>query len=100
MTYDELKKALAVFDIKDRATMREITRRHRNLVKLHHPDLCAVNDPAHIRRINEAYALIRSYVEGYSFSFAEEEFYLQSPEERLRRQFMDDPLWGGNPRCR
>ena len=28
------------------------------------------------------------------FSFTEEEFYEQNPEEQLRRQFMDDPLWG------
>ena len=100
MTYDELKQALAVFDIQERATLHEITRRHRNLVKLHHPDSGGVKDLEPIRRINEAYALIRSYIEGYTFSFAEEDFYSQNPEELLRRRFMDDPLWGGNARCR
>jgi hypothetical protein len=100
MTYEELKQALAVFDIQERATLHEIARRHRNLVKLHHPDRGGVNDLEPIRRINEAYALIRSYIEGYSFSFTEEEFYSQNPEELMRRRFMDDPLWGGSARCR
>jgi hypothetical protein len=30
----------------------------------------------------------------YRFSFAEEEFLEQNPDERLRQQFMDTPLWG------
>ena len=47
-----------------------------------------------IRKVNAAYRTLLDYVAQYSFSFAEEEFYEQNPEERLRRQFMDDQLWG------
>jgi hypothetical protein len=34
------------------------------------------------------------YVESYRFSFSEDEFYEQNAEERVRMQFMTDPLWG------
>ena len=93
MTYADLRAALTVFGLSDRATLKEIKIRHRELVKRHHPDAGAGN-PANIREVNAAYGVLREYVESYRFSFAEEEFYEQNPEERIRRQFMDDPLWG------
>ena len=47
-----------------------------------------------IRKVNAAYRTVFDYVSEYRFSFAEDEFYEQNPEERIRRQFADDPLWG------
>ncbi len=47
-----------------------------------------------MQKNNAAYALLHATVKDYRFSFAEEEFYEQQPEERLRQQFGDDPLWG------
>jgi DnaJ-class molecular chaperone len=94
MTYKELKMALQVFDLGERATLREIKSRHRQLVKRHHPDAGNADDPEQIRRVNASYRILLDYVTQYQFSFAEEEFYEQNPEERLRRQFMDDQLWG------
>jgi curved DNA-binding protein CbpA len=94
MTYAELEKALAVFNIPRRATMRQIKQRHRELVKLAHPDLPGGGDSERIRQINEAYRCLLDYCENYRFSFAEDEFLEQNPEERLRRQFAADPLWG------
>ena len=94
MTYDNLKKALHVLGLGERATMGEIKDRHRNLVKRYHPDAAGSGDGEMIRKVNAAYRIVQEYVTGYRFSFNEEEFYEQNPEERLRRQFMDDPLWG------
>lgn len=37
----------------------------------------------------------RSDEGAFSVTSCEEEFYEQNPEERLRRQFMTDPLRGG-----
>ena len=93
MTHQELKLALEVFGLGERATLREIKSRHRELVKRHHPDTGNGN-PEMIRKVNAAYQVLLDYVSQYSFSFSEEEFYEQNPEERLRRQFMDDQLWG------
>jgi DnaJ-class molecular chaperone len=94
MTYEELQESLQVFGLGERATLSEIKSRHRQLVKLYHPDAQGGDDQYHIRKINSAYRVLLEYVDSYRFSFAENEFYEQNPDERLRRQFMNDPLWG------
>jgi len=94
MTYDELRDALQVLGLRERSTIREIKVRHRELVKRFHPDSGNVDDPEKIRNVNAAYRVLLDYITEYRFSFAEEEFYEQNPDERLRRQFMDIPIWG------
>lgn len=39
-------------------------------------------------------ATVNPTVAVYRFSFAEDVFYDQNPDERLQQQFMDTPLWG------
>lgn len=96
MTYDELKAALHLFGLheNDLLTIRRIKERHRSLVKQHHPDQGG-NDPGMIRQINAAHRLLMEYLHNYRFSFSEEEFYRQNPEEHLKRQFSWDPVWSG-----
>jgi curved DNA-binding protein CbpA len=94
MTYEELQAALLVFRLDERASLKEIKSRHRELVKQYHPDAGDEQNPELIKKVNAAYRTLLDYVEPYRFSFAEIEFYEQNPEERLRRQFMDVPLWG------
>lgn len=94
MTYFDLQEALRVLGLGERATLKEIKTRHRELVKRHHPDAGVTDDPDTIRQVNAAYKIITDYVSGYRFSFAENEFYEQNPEARIWIQFADDPLWG------
>ena len=94
MTFQELQQALEIFGLSGRATLRQIKGRHRELVKRYHPDRGGEEDPERIRLINAAYRLLTDYCQNYAFSFEEEEFYVQNPEERLRMQFSDAPLWG------
>ncbi len=94
MTFQELQWALQIFGLPERATLREVKGRHRELVKRFHPDRGGGDDPERIRLINAAYRILAEYCQDYAFSFAEEEFYRQNPDERLRMQFCDDPLWG------
>jgi hypothetical protein len=96
MTYDDLKAALHLFGLheNDLLTIRRIKERHRTLVKEHHPDHGAA-DPEMIRRLNEAHRLLMDYLQNYRFSFSQEEFYRQNPEEHLKRQFSWDPVWSG-----
>ena len=93
MTYADLQEALRALGLGDRASQKEIKARHRELVKRHHPDTGNAADPETIRQINSAYGMLLNYVAAYRFSFDEEEFYEQCPEERIRMQFADDPLW-------
>jgi len=97
MTYAELQEALTSFGLGERATLKQIKDRHRQLVKAHHPDHAADSDPEAIRQVNAAYRVLLAYCENYRFSFSEAEFLEQFPEERLRRQFGWDPVWGGKP---
>lgn len=94
MLYEELLQALQVLCLPERATLREIKTRHRELVKRHHPD-AGGEEAERIRQINEAYRVLSGYCRDYRFSFSREEFFQQKPEERLRQQFADDPIWGG-----
>jgi DnaJ-class molecular chaperone len=93
MTYEELQNAIRLFGLSERATLRQISQRHRELAKRHHPDHGAA-DEGPMRAINEAARVLRAYCQNYRFCFSEEEFYEQNSEERLRRQFATDPVWG------
>ena len=95
MTYQALRKALDVFGLGERATLRRIKARHRQLVKEHHPDHGKTQNPAMIAKINAAHEILMDYCENYRFSFSEEEFFEQQPEERIKQQFGWDPVWSG-----
>ncbi|WP_243374264.1 J domain-containing protein [Geotalea sp. SG265] len=94
MTYQDLQAALDILGLGGRATLKQIKARHRELVRLHHPDTGNGGDPEMIRKVNAAYGVLQEYVVEYRFSFAEEEFYEQNPEARMMVRFADDPLWG------
>lgn len=100
MTHDELKSALRVFGFGERATLREIKARYRELAKRHHPDGGDSEETEEIYRVNEANRVILEYVESYRFCFSEREYLEQYPEEHLRRRLMADPLWGRAERFR
>lgn len=94
MTFRELQESLHILGLEDRVTMAKVKERHRQLVKRYHPDTGTESNADEIQRINGAYTVVSEYLEGYRYSFSEDEFYTQNPEENMRRQFMDDSLWG------
>jgi hypothetical protein len=93
MTHAELKTALTVFGFSehDQLTMAQIKHRHRELSRKHHPDL--QGEAHHMQNLNNAASILMSYLQSYRFSFSEDEFYCQNPDELLRLQFATDP-WG------
>ena len=94
MKYADLQEALRVLGLGERATLKEIKARQREMVKLHHPDTGSTGDGEMIRNVNAAHKVLLDYVSNYRFSFAVEEFCEQNPEERIRMQFAEDPLCG------
>jgi hypothetical protein len=98
MTYAELKAALCIFGFseRDQPTMAQVKKRHRELSRKSHPDLRGNSPADEMQRINAAAALLTEYLASYRFSFSEDEFYRQNPDERLRMQFSNDPVWGGS----
>ncbi|MDD2321122.1 MAG: J domain-containing protein [Geobacteraceae bacterium] len=95
MTYEELTRSLAILGLPERVTLGEIKQRYRCLVKESHPDTGKDADPDSFRKIHAAYRILMKYADAYKINCSEEEFYEQNPEERLRKQFLDDPIWGG-----
>lgn len=93
MAYEDLLEALKVFGLRRQATLAEIRKRYRQLAKQYHPDR-GNGDADEIRRINRSYSVLRDYCANYRYSFSLDEYLLQHPEERIQRQFYDDPLWG------
>ena len=93
MTYTELTAALAVFGYSghDQLTMSQIKGRHRELSRKNHPDLRGESQA--MQDVNSAAAILMAYLHAYRFTFSEEEFYRQNPDELLRVQFSTDP-WG------
>lgn len=95
MTFDELTNARHLFGLAERANFAEIRTTYRRLVRECHPDLHDGQDDDRIRAIIAAYRILREYCDGYDFSFQQDEFLRQYPDEWLRMQFANDPLWGG-----
>jgi len=96
MTFADLKQSLDILGLYDRVTMKQVKSRHRELVKRYHPDSGNDVDGEKIKLINAAFRVLSDYLDSYRFSFSEDEFYTQNPEERMRLQFMDNPHWGGD----
>lgn len=96
MQYGHLQAALGELGISGQATAQQVRDRYRELVKLYHPDSGAEADNPQIRRVNEAYNVVSAYLQNYVYDFSKDKFYQQYPEERLREQFYDADLWGGN----
>ena len=94
MTFEELQFALEEFDLPAQTTWKKIRERHRQLVRLYHPDKGESVDSERIRRINAAYKILNLYVGDYRFDFSKAQFLEQYPEERLREQFWSEKLWG------
>jgi DnaJ-class molecular chaperone len=95
MEFSDLEQACKIFGLKEKASYAEIKKRHRELLRRHHPDHNKDADEDQIRLINAAYAILEEYCANYRFSFSKKEFFEQNPEARLRAQFAYDPIWGG-----
>lgn len=98
MTYEDLKASLAIFgfDERDQLTLAQVKRRHRELVKASHPDVASDAIAQNMQRINASASFLFAYLQSYRFTFSEDEFYRQNPDERLRMQFANDPVCGGS----
>lgn len=70
-------------DIKPLSTFDEITKRYKQKAKKLHSDVGGNNEE--MQKLNEAYAIIKNYIQNYKFSFSEEEISRQFPEEFIKK---------------
>lgn len=97
-TFERVEKARIILELPEQATLKEIKKNHKRLLKKWHPDHCQ-EEPRQCQemaiRINEAYSIICTYLEKYKFSFARDEVEKYSTDEEWWvNRFGDDPLWG------
>jgi len=96
VNFKEIDGSRKLLGLGETATLREVKRSYRDLVKRYHPDKCKEKDKKRCERrmkeINKAYKLIMEYCESYRYSFTEKEvgdFYL-----KYMKGFQEDWMWG------
>ncbi|WP_300368135.1 J domain-containing protein, partial [Hydrogenimonas sp.] len=83
--YDKIHEALEILGLPTHVSLKDITSRYRYLASGKHPDIGG--DADEMARINEAYRLLKSYIEHYRFSFSEEEVSKQFPQDTHAKRF-------------
>ncbi|PLY09088.1 MAG: molecular chaperone DnaJ [Arcobacter sp.] len=78
MDYEEFQNAVDSLGILTKLDQKSLKKNYLKLSKKYHPDAVDGSDEK-FREINEAYNLLKTYVENYKFSFEKEEFLEQYP---------------------
>ncbi|WP_456430492.1 J domain-containing protein [Nitratifractor sp.] len=85
-TTREIQDALERLGLPRMVTAREVKRRYRELARRYHPDRPG-GDAEKMRGVQEAYDLLREYMENFRFRFDEEEIARQFPEREHNERF-------------
>ena len=95
-------QAAEILNLREKESLAAIKKKHRQLIIKWHPDQCqaeAAICEEKIKEINQAFKIIKDYCNNYLYSFAKDKILDNLPrdiqsDERLRKQFNDDPIWG------
>jgi len=94
----KINEARKILGLADRASLKEIKEAFWSQTRKWHPDKCKKKDKnichEKMKEINKAYKVIMSYVENYNYSFNDETVWEDNPEERWKKRFGRDPIWG------
>ncbi len=83
---DQIERALSLLGVEPPVSLKAVKDAYRLRAK--------GASEEELKLISQAYRLIVDFVESYPFSFTEEEILKSFPEERLKKRFFGDPLWG------
>lgn len=95
-------KAADILGLHKKESLTDIKKKYRILAKKWHPDQCQEKQEECRKKMEEiswAYGIIKNYCRNYLFSFEKGNIMEHLPrdiqdQEKLRRQFGSDPLWG------
>ncbi len=94
-TFRQVRKAARLLGLGDSATLAEIKNAYRELARIHHPDMGGDGaDSGKFLEVSFAYNVLLEYAKFYRIEFTEEAYLKRYPEEKLRRRFYADPIWG------
>ena len=82
----EIEKALKALGITPPISLKELKEIYRERAKHASEE--------ELKELSWAYKTLVNLIEQYPFSFCEEEILKSFPDERLKRRFFSDPLWG------
>ncbi|RXJ80508.1 DnaJ domain-containing protein [Arcobacter sp. F2176] len=78
MDYDEFQKAVDALGIITKLDYKGLRKNYLRLSKKYHPD-AEDGSEEKFKEVNEAYNLLKAYIENYKFSFEKDEFLSQYP---------------------
>ena len=82
---EAIQRALDTLGLPSLVSYKDIKRRYRELSKKSHPD--RGGEESEMAKINEAYTVLKNYIENYRFSFSEEEILKQFPFKEHQNRF-------------
>lgn len=102
LTPKNILKAADILELHKKESLKDIKNKYRILAKKWHPDQCQGKQQECRKKMEElswAYEIIKNYCRNYLFSFEKGKIMEHLPrdiqdQEKLRRQFGSDPLWG------
>ena len=98
--FEKLTLARLELELSERASIRTIQSRYREMVKQWHPDLCHEDKAAceeKTRRLTDAYRTLMEYAKDVPIAFTEENAaYNLSPQEFWRKRFGDGMVPGAD----
>ncbi|NPA04209.1 MAG: J domain-containing protein [Epsilonproteobacteria bacterium] len=80
-----IKEALETLGLPPLVTFKEIKQRYLSLSQEFHPD--KGGSTQEMAKINQAYQILKEYIENYRFSFSEEEILKQFPHQEYLKKF-------------
>jgi len=85
---ESIRKAVERLKLPRCASLRQIQKRYRELVKAHHPDRQKGHLDPEMAAINDAYALLMDYCRNYKIPLDGQEI-KQAPRDWWKEQFGD-----------
>ena len=96
--FDNVLWAKKILGISDLETKKDVQKKYRELSRKFHPDKCPEPKKEEcaqkMTEINEAYKILKQYMEEYLFGFTEEELKKQDPNSDFKNRFLHDWNWG------
>ncbi len=97
-SFSEIDRARKLLGLGIKASLADIKKAYRHLVKKWHPDKQnkkgRPEDCERMKDINLAYKILIKYVENYRYEFTEHKINAENPMSLWEKQFGDDPTWG------
>ena len=96
--FEEITRAREILGVAEYATLKQIQKNYRNLLKKWHPDRCRGKKEIcreKTANILQAYKIMRNYCDNYRFSFSREEIEKYIPDDEIWiKKYGSDPIWG------